>query len=264
MNNRIFKNIDFSTIIGVTLSILVIFYAISLSGNYKAFMDIPSFFIVFIGTLLITIACFSFEEVAMSYYKIFSMIMFAHIDPKEAALESLDIAKEARTKGTNELEEIFEKSSPAPIIKNGIMMINDNDPANKIEKIFSQQIYSEIEVESRMISILRKSAEIAPAMGLMGTLIGLVQMLSSLDDVSKIGPAMALSLLTTFYGTLLAYVFFFPLASKIERNSKDKAIASKIYLQTIISIQSKENPRLLETEINSLLSDSKSIKYFDD
>jgi chemotaxis protein MotA len=99
-------------------------------------------------------------------------------------------------------------------------------------------------------------------MGLIGTLIGLVQMLGSLEDTSTIGPAMAVALLTTFYGAILSYMIFTPLASKLERNTKQEMIVARIYVQSILSMLKKENPRKLEMMINGILPPNKRIRYF--
>jgi chemotaxis protein MotA len=112
--------------------------------------------------------------------------------------------------------------------------------------------------------MLRRASEIAPAMGLIGTLIGLVQMLGALDDPTKIGPFMALALLTTLYGALLAYMVLTPLASKIDRNSDEELLINKIYLLSIISIGHQENPRKLERMINSVLPPAKRVSVYKD
>jgi chemotaxis protein MotA len=100
-------------------------------------------------------------------------------------------------------------------------------------------------------------------MGLIGTLVGLVQMLSRLDEPSTIGPSMAVALLTTFYGAVLANLVFSPLASKLERNSREEALVDQIYLMGALSIGRQENPRRLEMLLNSLLPPDQRIKYFD-
>lgn len=110
--------------------------------------------------------------------------------------------------------------------------------------------------------MFRKSADIAPAMGLIGTLIGLVQMLGNLDDPTKIGPAMAVALLTTLYGAILSTMVFTPLASKLERNTNEELLISQLYLEGILSIARQENPRQLETVMNTLLPPSKRVRYF--
>ena len=111
--------------------------------------------------------------------------------------------------------------------------------------------------------VLRKAAEFAPAMGLIGTLIGLVQMLGNLQDPSTIGPAMAVALLTTFYGAVLANMVFMPLASKLERNSAEEMLIYNLYTMGATSIGRQENPRRLEMLLNSVLPPAKRVKYFD-
>jgi chemotaxis protein MotA len=113
-----------------------------------------------------------------------------------------------------------------------------------------------------VILLMRKAAETAPAMGLIGTLIGLVQMLKNLSNPSQLGSAMAVALLTTFYGAVLSYMVFFPLASKLERNCREESLIQLIYLKTALSITQKENPRYLEITLNSLLDESQKISYF--
>jgi chemotaxis protein MotA len=120
-----------------------------------------------------------------------------------------------------------------------------------------------IQRHAKSTSVLRKMAEFAPAMGLIGTLIGLVQMLSSLSDPSTIGPAMAIALLTTFYGALLANFVFLPLAAKLERNSQEEVLVNNVYLMGAASIGRQENPRRLEMLLNSVLPPSKRVRYFD-
>ena len=100
-------------------------------------------------------------------------------------------------------------------------------------------------------------------MGLIGTLIGLVQMLGQLDDPSTIGPSMAVALLTTFYGAVLSNMLFSPLAAKLERNSDEEVLLNTIYLTGVTSIGRKENPRRLEMLVNTLLPPAQRVQFFD-
>ena len=100
-------------------------------------------------------------------------------------------------------------------------------------------------------------------MGLVGTLIGLVQMLGNLDDPASIGPSMAVALLTTFYGAILANMVFAPLASKLERNSHEESTIYQLYMLAIGSIGRQENPRRLEMQLNSILPPSQRIRFYD-
>ena len=110
---------------------------------------------------------------------------------------------------------------------------------------------------------IEQAAEIAPVMGRIGTLLGLVQMLGRLDDPSSIGPAMAVALLTTFYGAVLAHVFLAPIAAKLERNSREEILVKNIYALSAASIARQENPRRLELLLNTLLPPSKRVQFFD-
>jgi chemotaxis protein MotA len=110
--------------------------------------------------------------------------------------------------------------------------------------------------------ILRRAAEFAPAMGLIGTLVGLVQMLGNLQDPTTIGPSMAVALLTTFYGAILANLVFIPLASKLERNSILEEVVSEIYVMGAASIGQQEHPQRLEMTLNSLMPPSARTEIF--
>ena len=106
-------------------------------------------------------------------------------------------------------------------------------------------------------------AAYAPAMGMVGTLIGLVQMLMNMSDPDSIGPAMAVALLTTFYGAVLAHMILLPLASKAERNYQNESVMNSLYMVGVLSIGREENPRRLEIQLNAMLPQYQRITYFD-
>ena len=110
--------------------------------------------------------------------------------------------------------------------------------------------------------ILRRAGEVAPAMGLIGTLLGLVQLLGRLSDPSAIGPAMAVALLTTFYGAILAHMVFLPFAAKADRSRETEQLVNSVYTLGASSIGRKENPRRLEVALNALLPPNKQVQYF--
>ena len=112
-------------------------------------------------------------------------------------------------------------------------------------------------------AILRRAGEVSPAMGLIGTLVGLVQMLGSLDSPERIGPAMSIALLTTLYGALMANVVFLPLASKLERNATVEQLANQIYIMAVASMGRQENPRRLEMLLNTMLPAGQQVRFFD-
>jgi chemotaxis protein MotA len=256
------RKIEISTFVGIALALTIVYVAISIDGRLRAFFNLASFLIVVGSTFAITAASFSFSDVVKSNFYIIKILFYKIEEPSQAALEAIKMAEYARVNGFNALEKEAKKKGYTKFLLKGIMMIVDGVDIDKIEKIMTQAMHTRAEQRAKVISILRKSAELAPAMGLIGTLIGLVQMLGSLTDVSSIGPAMALALLTTFYGAMLSYMIFFPLASKVEGMARDELVISKLHLKALLSIIRKENPRMLEQVLNSLLTPAQNIYYF--
>jgi len=142
-------------------------------------------------------------------------------------------------------------------------MVVAGTPGEEVESILHKEMMSTLQRHYKSANVLKKAAEFAPAMGLIGTLIGLVQMLGNLSDPASIGPAMAVALLTTFYGAVLANMVFAPLSTKLERNSTEEAMINNIYVMGAASIGRQENPRRLEMMLNSILPPAKRIQYFD-
>jgi len=150
-----------------------------------------------------------------------------------------------------------------PFLGQALQLVVDGTPGDEIERILRRDIGAMAQRHLKSASILRKAAEVAPAMGLIGTLVGLVQMLGSLNDPGAIGPGMAVALLTTFYGAVLANMVFSPLASKLERNSEEELLLLNLYLTGAASIGRLENPRRLELLLNTLLPPAKRVRVFD-
>jgi len=262
-SKRYRRTVDPSILIGTGGCFLAVGWVIHLSGNAIAFLDIPSILVVFCGTLAVTIACFSITDVLKIPSVVVRSAFYRCEDLNQAAFCALELAEIARKKGFLGLNTYTHLTSHNSFLKDGVDMIVDNVPVEEAAKVLDHEISSMADTSTRSISVLRKAAEVAPAMGLIGTLIGLVQMLSHLEDPSVIGPAMAIALLTTFYGAMLSYALFSPLASKLERNVKDELLVYKIYFQAILSILNHENPRKLELVINGILPPARRIHFFD-
>jgi chemotaxis protein MotA len=141
-------------------------------------------------------------------------------------------------------------------------MAVDGVGGDEIEAVLGQDLLAMAQRHQRSADVLRRASEYAPAMGLIGTLIGLVQMLGNLQDPTSIGPTMALALLTTFYGAVLANIVFSPLAAKLERNSAEEALVNHVYLLGAVSVSRQENPRHLEAMLNSVLPPAERIRFF--
>ena len=180
-------------------------------------------------------------------------------EPFDAAYKGLQVAEMARKQGVLALQNVAGSVRNEPFFHQGISMVIDGTPGEEVEYILRRDFQATIQRHRQSASVLRKMAEFAPAMGL----IGLVQMLGNLQDPTTIGPAMAVALLTTFYGAVLANMVFLPLASKLERNAGEEALINQIFLLSAVSIGRQENPRRLEMLLNSILPPSQRVQYFD-
>ena len=182
-------------------------------------------------------------------------------DPSDAAVQVLQVAEMARKNGVLSLQGALEDFKEEPFLYKGMAMVVDGTPGEEVENIMRRDMMATLQRHGKGGAILKKMAEFAPAMGLIGTLIGLVQMLGNLQDPASIGPSMAVALLTTFYGAVLANMVLMPMASKLERNSEEALVNS--YVLGAASIGRQENPRRLEMLLNSVLSPAKRVAYFD-
>lgn len=257
------ETFDISTLLGIVLAFLFIAFAIIDGGNAYAFIDIRSISIVLLGTTCIVLACFSFKEILEMPAVVIRTILYTRNDIKDAAISAINTVKYARQHNIMSLEKVPQLYEHNQFFKEGVELLVDQNPIEEVNTILDRKMQSLVDRHTKSIDILKKAGEVSPAMGLIGTLIGLVQMLGSLDNVDSIGPAMAVALLTTFYGAILAYVVFLPLASKLERNTEDELIILQIYFQAIQFVAKKENPRKLEALINGMLPVTKRIRYLD-
>jgi len=260
---KVRPTMDLATIIGLICGFGMVLTAIILGGSARSFVNIPAVLIVVGGTLAVTTACFSLAEMSRTLREVMSTFFYSSRDPSEAAIQVLQIAEMARKQGVLALQNILGSIQGEPFLHQGVGMVIDGTPGEEVESIMRRDLHSTIQRHAKSISVLRKMGEFSPAMGLIGTLIGLVQMLGNLDDPTTIGPSMAVALLTTFYGAVLANMVFLPLAAKLERNSVEEALVSNVYVMGATSIGHQENPRRLEMLLNSILPPSKRVRYFD-
>lgn len=253
---------DPSTLFGVLAAFSLLAVAIYLGGSPKAFIDVPSMLIVCLGTMAVATACYSLSDLIRSFVTTLRTIIYDAEDPSQSAICALKLAEIAKKKGVLQLENHLEMTKHNSMFNKAITVVIDGVVPEHVEELVNREIFAMSDRHTRSVSVLRKCAEVAPAMGLIGTLIGLVQMLGNLNDPSAIGPAMAVALLTTFYGAILAYLVFSPLATKLERNSRGELMIAEIYKRAASSIARQENPRQLEIMLNSILPPAKRVSMF--
>ncbi|MDF1733843.1 MAG: MotA/TolQ/ExbB proton channel family protein [Minwuia sp.] len=257
-----FARFDFATLIGLVASVLVVGSVIWLGDGFTAFLNLPSLLIVFGGTLAVTLISYPLGDVLRALPAVIS-IMFRRLrDPSEAAMLAVKLADEARRHGHLALPARMQRERNEPFLRKAMQLVVDDIPTQEIERILTNDMGSQVQREKLSAAVLHRAGEIAPAMGLIGTLLGLVQMLGRLDNPTEIGPAMALALLTTLYGAILANMVLHPLATKLEHHAEEEATLNRLYAAAARSISCKENPRHLEALINSLLPPLKRVRYY--
>jgi chemotaxis protein MotA len=254
---------DLATILGLASGFILVFSAIAFGGNISSFIDITAVLIVVGGTFAITMVSFNIEEILRAQSVVVQAITNRTGDPQAAALETMALADKARRDGLLSLENALQQSNQDPFLSKALSMAVDGTPGDDLERLLRRDVASMAVRHRKSASVFRKAAEVSPAMGLIGTLIGLIQMLANLNDPASIGPAMSVALLTTFYGAILATMVFSPLANKLERNSDEEIMLQNVYLTAVASMCRQENPRRLEMVLNTILPPVRRIQYFD-
>jgi len=265
-NIRIAKSkvsLDFTTILGLLLTFILISIAILIGKSDANFFNVPSFLIVILGTMTVTSISFSWEEVANAGKVIGNSLFRKRLSGAMMASQLMDVSMLAKKRGLLALASAENELKKDQHLYKAVQIVTDGYNAEDIERILAQDLDALVERHRRSANILRRGSEIAPAMGLIGTLIGLVQMLANLQDPETIGPAMAVALLTTFYGAILGTAVLAPMAAKLERNSNEEAMLRSLVMISMSSIARQDNPRRLEMLLNSELPPSERIKYFD-
>ncbi len=254
---------DFVTLLGLISALGLIVIAIFMGQSDANFLNAPSFMIVVLGTMSATSVSFTGGELRHVPGIIGNTLIRRVRKPSIIATQLMDIALLARKKGLLALSSVDTELQKDPFLARSVQLVTDGYNGQDIDRILGQEVDSLSERHRRSASIVRRGSEIAPAMGLIGTLVGLVQMLADLENPSTIGPSMALALLTTFYGAIMGTIILAPLAAKLERNSNDETMIKNLILTAMISIAEQENPRRLEMSLNSELPPEERIRYFD-
>ncbi|MBN4066677.1 motility protein A [Simkania negevensis] len=249
--------IDFGTIIGIVIAAVLVFSGMWLAANQEIGMAMTLYIykpasaaITIGGSVMGTMASFPFSRLKTvgAVFKSALTESPQNTQYKELILEMVDYATEARRNGVLALDARTEEISD-PFVKNGIQLAVDGTAPEQIEDIMSLELEYLTKRHEDNAAIFLKWAELAPAFGLIGTLVGLVAMLGQLDDVSQVGPAMSIALITTLYGSMLANMFCIPIAGKLANRTKDEVIRKEIIISAILAIQSGDNPRIVKQKL---------------
>jgi chemotaxis protein MotA len=250
--------VDIATIIGVVGALTTILGAIFVGGGALMFVNIPSILIVFGGTLAVTFMKYSLQH-TLSAFKIgLKAFLYKSDSPTELIKQGIDLAMLVRKEGVLALEKVEVQNE---FLAKGLQLTADGHDPEFVARILSTDINLAIERHEEGQAIFKGIGDSAPAMGMIGTLIGLVQMMSNMEDPKSIGPAMAVALLTTLYGAILASAIALPIADKLGVRSAEEARKKQLVLDIINAIQIGMNPRVLEDLLKTYLP--KSLRDYD-
>lgn len=243
---------DIATVVGLVLAQILIIGSILMGAGLAAFVDIPSVIIVGGGTLAACMVAFPMNKFTALGKVLKKGFLFSLPALPEQIEGMAEYAALARREGLLALEEKLESIKDAFLVK-GLRLVVDGFPPEVVRDILANDLYAMQERHSGGKALLDKMGEVAPAMGMLGTLIGLVTMLKNLSDPSQIGSGMAVALLTTFYGAYLANVVFLPLATKLDQRKKEETMLREIMIEGIVSIQSGDKPAMVKEKLKAFL-----------
>ncbi len=247
---------DIATIGGMLLGIFFIVFGILSGGTgMGAFIDPGSVLIVIGGTFSGFLVAFPLKNV-LGIGKVASKTMKnSPYNTAEIIRKIIDLANVARREGLLALEEAVSDIND-DFLKKGVMLIVDGTDPELVKNILETELSYIEGRHSGGRSLFNTLGAFGPAFGMIGTLIGLVAMLKNLDDPSSIGPSMAVALLTTFYGSVLANLFFLPMETKLAVKSGEEILIREVMIEGLLSIQAGENPRIIEEKLKAFLSPS--------
>jgi chemotaxis protein MotA len=242
---------DIATIIGLISGSILIAAAIILGGSPLIFINIPSVLIVMGGTIAVTFIKFKMSDVINSITVAMKAFLVKMSDPEEMIAEMVNFTRIAKKEGLIALEK---EVATDPFAAKALRYLSDGYDEGLIEDMLSKDIRLTIQRHSVGQDVFKGMGDSAPAFGMIGTLIGLVQMLSSMDDPASIGPAMAVALLTTLYGAVLANFIFLPLADKLSLRSDQEKLNKSIIVEAAVGINRGVSPLVLEESLKIFLS----------
>lgn len=254
---------DISTIVGLILGIVCVLISIILGqGRIALFIDYPSMLIVFGGIISALFVSYPIPKLLEGLKTGKHVFSKQQIDPTEVISKINELALSARKEGLLALEEIAQGMND-PFLQKGILLIVDGTDAELLRSILETEIAFVENRHKDNQKFWESIAELGPAWGMIGTLIGLIIMLDNLDDPSTLGPKMAVALITTFYGSMIANLVAIPIANKLKLKSSEEILHKQVMVEGLLSIQAGENPRVIEEKLKAFLSPG-TRKIFDD
>ncbi len=245
---------DLATLVGFVLAVGIILAAMIMGGGIAPFIDVPSILVVFGGTAGAVMMNFTLGQFLGAVKVALKALMFKIEKPEELIETVVEMANEARTGGLLALEG---KETTNAFLSKGVQMMVDGHEPTVVRQTLKMEMDQAAKRHELGVLIFSKIAEMAPAMGMIGTLVGLVLMLGNMSDPASIGPSMAVALLTTLYGALIANVFAMPMAGKLALRKEEEVMIQSMIIDAVTGIQEGRNPRVIQEVLHTYLPSSK-------
>ncbi len=245
---------DLATTIGMVVALGIIMAAIIMGSSPIMFVNVPSILIVGGGTVGVVLMQFTLGQFLGAFKVALKGFFNKSQSPEELIEVTVDLADTARKGGLLALEE---KDTGIPFYQMGIQMMVDGHEPEVVRSMMVSEMNLTVDRHDIGKKIFKAIGDMAPAMGMIGTLIGLVQMLSNMEDPKSIGPAMAVALLTTLYGAMIANMFALPLAEKLGLRSDEERLTKSMIIDGVTGIQEGRNPKIIASMLATYLPGSK-------
>jgi len=243
---------DIATILGVISAFGLVCIAIFMGGGIQLFINIPALMIVVGGTLGATMINYPLRDVFGVFKVVKKALLARNTSVAELIKRFMAFAQKSRKEGIlaleNEIKEVNDE-----FLKKGVQLAIDGLEPQEISDILETEVDFVRNRHQLGAEIFSTMGTFSPALGMIGTLIGLVQMLQTMDDPSRIGPAMAVALLTTFYGSIMANIVCLPISGKLRTRSKEEVLTKEMAIQGIVSLTNGDNPRILEQKLQAFI-----------
>ena len=245
---------DLATLLGIMGALGVITASVTIGGNPLGFINVPSMLVVLGGTIMVVLSRVTLAQFLGSFKVAAKAFLYKGCTPEELIKEAVDMSNVVRRDGILALED---KPITHPFLSKGINMCIDGQEPDVIRHCLANDINLTIQHQDTGANMFTATGEVAPAMGMIGTLIGLVQMLGSMEDPRSIGPAMAVALLTTLYGAIIANAVAIPIAEKLKLRRTEESLNKKLILESVAGIQNGTHPKVLEQMLVNYLPEEK-------
>ena len=247
---------DIASLAGIILGAVMFVFGVFSNGGFEALknmVDSASIIITVGGSISGVLAAHKLPDFINGLKGITLTFKEKAEDPAETIKKIIDLSNVARKEGLLALEEAANDIED-DFMKKGVMLVVDGTDPDLLRGILETELVSIEERHKSKISFWEDLGAMGPAWGMIGTLIGLVNMLYEMDDPSSIGPSMAVALITTLYGSLLANWICTPVATKLKLNNANEITMKEIAIEGLLSIQAGENPRVIEEKLKSFLA----------